>query len=84
MLKSEKKIEVSKEKIVEMILGSIADINNCSTKQLLIHDTFKYCGLSPWSSENSLKAFKEHLDELENNNILKAMILTYQEAVQLE
>ena len=79
-----KKIKVSKEKIVEMILGSIADINDCSTKQLLIHDAFKYCGLNPWSSENSLKAFKEHLDELENNNILKAMILTNQEAVQLE
>ncbi len=69
---------------MEMILGSIADINDCSTKQLLIHDAFKYCGLNPWSSENSLKAFKEHLDELENNNILKAMILTNQEAVQLE
>jgi hypothetical protein len=69
---------------VEMILGSFADINDCSTKQLKIHDAFKYCGLNPWSSENSLKAFKEHLHKLENNNILKAITHTNQEAVQLE
>jgi hypothetical protein len=67
-----------------MVLGSIADNNGCSGKQLLIQDAFKYCGLNPWSSENSLKAFKEHLDQLENNNILKAMIIKNQEAVKLE
>jgi hypothetical protein len=79
-----KKIRVSKEKIIDMILGSIADINGCSDKQLLIHDAFKYCGLNPWSSDNSIKAFHEHLDQLENNNILKAMIVKNQEAVKLE
>jgi hypothetical protein len=76
-----KKIKVSKEKIVEMILGSIAEINNCSSKELLIQDAFKYCGLNPWSTENSLRAFKEHLDGLEKNNTLKAMILHNQEAL---
>jgi hypothetical protein len=40
---------------------------------MLIHDAFKYCGLNPWSGENSMKAFKEHLDDLESNNILKAI-----------
>jgi hypothetical protein len=54
-----------------------------SKKQMLIHDAFKYCGMNLWSSENSMKAFKEHLDDLESNNILKAMILSNQEAVQL-
>ncbi len=79
-----KKIRVSKEKIIDMILGSFADINGCSDKQLLIHDAFKYCGLNLWSSDNSIKAFHEHLDQLENNNILKAMIVKNQEAVKLE
>jgi hypothetical protein len=79
-----KKIKVSKEKIVEMILGSIAEINDCSSKELLIQDAFKYCGLNPWSTENSLRAFKEHLDGLEKNNTLKAMILDNQEALRLE
>jgi hypothetical protein len=53
---------------------------------MLIHNAFKfkYCGLNLWSSENSMNAFKEHLDDMESNNILKAMILSNQEAVQLE
>ena len=78
------KIKITKEKIIEFILETISDINTQNTKQMIIHDAFKYCGLNPWSSENSRRAFKEHLNDLESNNILKAMILSNQEAVQLE
>jgi hypothetical protein len=78
------KIKIMKERIIEFILETINDINTQSTKQMLIHDALKYCGLNPWSSENSMKAFKEHQGDLESNNILKAMILSNQEAEQLE
>jgi hypothetical protein len=39
--------------------------------------------VNPWSSTNSLNAFKEHLDALEKINVLKAMILSNQKAVEL-
>jgi hypothetical protein len=64
------------------VLQSIDNINRQSAQSFLIHDAFKYCGLNPWSMENSMKAFKEHLDQLESNHILKAMI-TNQTALQL-
>jgi hypothetical protein len=70
--------------VVDFILETIADINDQSHKSLFIQDAFKYCGLNLWSSENSLLAFKEHLDQLEDNNILKAMILKNQQAVNLD
>lgn len=77
-----KKIKVSREKLVELILQTIDEINQESSRTFLIQDAFKYCDLNPWSMENSLKAFSEHLDELESNLILKAMIKN-QTAVQL-
>jgi hypothetical protein len=77
-----KKLKVSREKLVELILQTIDEINQESSQTFLIQDVFKYCGLNPWSMENSLKAFSEHLDELESNLILKAMIKN-QTAVQL-
>jgi hypothetical protein len=77
-----KKLRVSREKVVEFILQSIDNINSQSTQSFLIHDAFEYCGLNPWSMENSMKAFKEHLNPLESNHILKAMI-TNQTALQL-
>jgi len=52
-------------------------------KDFSIHDAFKFCRLNPWSTQNSLLAFKNHLDELENNNVLKSMILRNQKAVEL-
>jgi hypothetical protein len=78
-----KKLRVSREKVVEFILQSIDHINGQSTHSFLIHDAFKYCGLNPWSMDNSMKAFTEHLNQLESNHILKAMIMN-QTAVQLE
>jgi hypothetical protein len=53
-------------------------------KCVMTQDAFKYCGLNPWSTANSMKAFKNFLDTLESNNIVKAMILTNQKAVQSE
>ena len=78
------KLKYMKEKIIEFILETINDMNTQSAKQMLVHDAFKCCGLNLWSSEKSMNAFKQHLDDLESNNILKAMILSNQEAVQLE
>jgi hypothetical protein len=64
-------------------LDSIDDINQQGTKNFSVQDAFKCCGLNPWSTNNSLTAFKEHLDKLEKNNILKAMILSNLKAVEL-
>jgi hypothetical protein len=77
------KVKVTREKVVDFILESIKDINQKSMKDFSIHDAFKFCGLNPWSTENSLLAFKNHLDELENNYVLKSMILRNQKAVEL-
>jgi hypothetical protein len=77
------KLRVSREKVVNFILQSIDNINRQSTQSFLIHDAFKYHGLNPWSTENSMKAFKEHLDQLESNHILMAMIKN-QTALQLQ
>jgi len=78
-----KKVRISREKVVDFILDSIDGINQESKKNLSIQDAFKCCGLNPWSSKNSLNAFKQHLDALEENNVLKAMILSNQKAVEL-
>lgn len=45
-------------------------------------DAFKRCGLNPWSQQKSLEAFREHLDQLEANKVLKAM-LANQKALSL-
>ena len=78
-----KKVRISREKVVDFILDSIDGINQESKKNLSIQDAFKCCGLNPSSSKNSLNAFKQHLDALEENNVLKAMILSNQKAVEL-
>ena len=78
------KLRVSREKVVDMILKAITEINDLSTRTLMIQDAFKYCGLNPWSTATSLAAFQNHLDELEKNNVLKCMILSNQQAVDLD
>jgi hypothetical protein len=77
-----KKVRISREKVVDFILDSVNDINQESTKKFSIEDAFKCCGLNPWNSTNSLNAFIEHLDGLKKNNVLKAMILSNQKAVE--
>lgn len=69
-----KKVTVSREKVIEFILETINDINNHNDDNQYIRDAFRKCGLNPWSKEQSDKAFREHLDKLESNSILRAMI----------
>ena len=66
------KLWVTRDKMVEFMVNVINEINDVSTKTLMIQDTFKYCGLNPWSTASSLEAFTEHLDNLEKNNVLNA------------
>jgi hypothetical protein len=77
-------LKVSRSKVIDFILESIADINQKSAKDLSIQDAFKFFGLNPWSTNNSLVAFKQHPDELESNNVLKSMILSNQQDVDLK
>ena len=78
------KLSVTREKMVEFIVNAIDEINDVSTKTLMIQDAFKYCGLNSWSTARSLEAFTKHLDYLEKNNVLKCMILSNQQAVKLD
>lgn len=77
-----KKISVPREKMVEFVLEAIAEINEQNNESQFIRDAFKRCGLNPWSKENSLQAFEEHLAKLEANQVLKTM-LTNQQALSL-
>lgn len=81
-MKSEKKVSLSHEKLVDFVLQTIEEINKQNCENQFIADSFKKCGLNPWSKERSLQAFQEHLDFLESNEILKAMI-TNQNALPL-
>jgi hypothetical protein len=69
-----KKISISREQLVDFVLGAIEEINDQNNDNPIISDSFKKCGLNPWSKDNSLKAFVDHLDSLESNEILKAML----------
>jgi hypothetical protein len=60
--------------LVDFVLGAIEEINDQNNDNPIISDSFKKCGLNPWSKDNSLKAFVDHLDSLESNEILKAML----------
>jgi hypothetical protein len=53
---------------VEFALDAIKEIND-------ITDAFNRCGLNPWSQNKSLEAFQQHLDKLESNDVLRAMLL---------
>jgi hypothetical protein len=52
-------------------LDAIAEINH---QNFETQGTFKCCGLNPWSQQKSLEAFREHLDWLEANKVLKTML----------
>jgi hypothetical protein len=69
-----KKLSISREQLVEFVLEAIDEINEQNNEHQYISDAFKKCGLNPWSKDNSMKAFKEHLDSLESNEILRAML----------
>jgi hypothetical protein len=77
-----KKVSVTRKQLVDFVLQAIDEINEDNNDNLFIHDAFKKCVLNPWSKDNSMKAFKDHLDSLEESMILKAM-LTNQTALPL-
>ena len=77
-----KKVSVTRKQLVDFVLQAIDEINEDNNDNLFIHDMFKKCGQNPWSKDNSMIAFKDHLDSLEENMILKAM-LTNQTALPL-
>jgi hypothetical protein len=60
--------------MVQFLLDAISDINLQNYQQQFIRDAFVRCGLNPWSKKNSLQAFKDHLDKLEENEVLKTML----------
>jgi len=76
------KITVPREKFVEFVEKTFAAINRKNEKNPMIADAFRYCGLNPWSNDSSIDAFKCHLDALESNDILHALI-TNQSALNL-
>jgi hypothetical protein len=68
------KISVPHETVVGFVLDAIKQINEENNDKQFITDAFKRCGLNPWSQSQSLKAFNEHLDKLETNEVLCAML----------
>ena len=60
--------------MVDFVLEAIEEINEQNNEHHFISDSFKKCGLNPWSKDNSMKAFTDHLDSLESNEILRAML----------
>ena len=78
-----KKVVVSRETLVDFVLDTISEINDDNNERQFIAESFRRCGLNPWSKEKSLEAFHNHLDALENNDVLRAM-LTNQKALSLD
>jgi hypothetical protein len=72
-IKIGEKVSISHETMVQFIVEAISDINIKNYDEPFIRDGFKRCGLNPWSENQSLKAFKHHLDKLEENEVLKTM-----------
>jgi hypothetical protein len=68
------KISVSRETVVNFVLQAINDINEQNEDNPFIMNAFKRCGLNPWSMSKSLEAFDEHLNNLEANEIMQAML----------
>ncbi len=60
---------------MEFVLDAIREINDNNNEHQFITDAFKRCGLNPWSQNKSLEAFQQHLDKLESNDVLRAMLL---------
>ena len=69
-----KKYPFTRETVVEFVLDAIKKINNHNIEKQFITDAFKRCGLNPWSQNKSLEAFQQHLDKLESNDMLRAML----------
>jgi hypothetical protein len=68
------KISVPRDTLVDFDLDAIKEINEQNDDTPFIMNAFKTCGLNPCSKTNSLAAFEEHLDKLQANNVMKAML----------
>ncbi len=66
-----------------LALDAISDINLQNNQQQFIRDAFVRCGLNPWSEKKSLQAFKDHLDKLEENDVLKTMLQNQKSIVSI-
>jgi len=73
-IKIGEKVSVPRETMVQFILEAISDINNRNYDDPFIREGFRRCGLNPWSEKHSLDAFRDHLDKLEENDVLKTML----------
>jgi len=60
--------------MVEFVLDTIEEINMSNNENQFIADAFKRCGLNPWRKVQCMEAFHQHLQKLESNEMLRAMI----------
>lgn len=69
---AERKVKVSREKLVEFIEGAFKELNLQQFKKRTIANAFDICGLNPYSDD--LTAFYGHLDNIEESKCYAAMI----------
>ena len=69
---AERKVDVSREQLVDFIEGAFNQINTHQMRNRTIAESFDNCGLNPYSDD--LTAFHRHLDSLEENKCYAAMI----------
>jgi len=72
-LKAGDKIPVSRENLVGFIQNAYDKINSVNRKNHWIADSFKTCGLDPWS-ENTKRDFEAHLEKLSESRVYQALI----------
>ena len=72
-LKAGDKIPVSRENLVGFIQNAYDKINSVNIKNRWIADSFKTCGLDPWS-ENTKRVFEAHLEKLSESRVYQALI----------
>ena len=78
-----KKVVVSREMLADFVLDTIQEINDDNNEHQFITKSFRRCGLNQWIKGKSLEAFHNHLESLEKNDVLRAM-LTNQKALSLD
>ena len=69
---AERKVDVSREQLVDFIEGVFNHINTQQLRNRTIAESFDICGLNPYSDD--LTAFHRHLDSLKENKCYAAMI----------
>ena len=68
-------IEISREKLTNIILDAYAKINDENMDKMYIRRAFDLCGLNPYADEASIKRnFVAHLDSLTTTTAYQALI----------